>query len=29
VDGPRVGFSDTDNRDLQQIEETTATSPIR
>jgi hypothetical protein len=29
VDDPRVGFSDTDNRDLQQIEATTATSPIR
>jgi hypothetical protein len=29
MDGPRVGFSDTDNRDLQQIEETTAASPIR
>jgi hypothetical protein len=30
VDGPRVGFLDTHNRDLQQIEAaTTATSPIR
>ena len=29
VDGPRVGFLDTHNRDLQHIEATTATSPIR
>jgi hypothetical protein len=29
VGGPRVGFLDTDNRDFQQIEATTATSPIR
>jgi hypothetical protein len=29
MDGPRVDFLDTHNRDLQQIEATTATSPIR
>ena len=29
VDGPRVGFLDTHNRDLQQIEATTAATPKR
>jgi hypothetical protein len=29
VDGPRLGFLDTRNRDLQQLAATGATSPIR
>jgi hypothetical protein len=29
VDGPRLDFLDMHSRDLQQIEATTATSPIR
>ena len=29
VDGPRLGFLDTHNRDLQQLAATGATSPIR